>query len=231
MNFNQHANEYDLSGSITEELIRLYGTQCKLVITSKINRDLTFGDFSHIKSDNRSCFEVFAMPENSEEFEQYERLQSQFGIPTDTTINLYVSKICAYKLIQESQNSKNDYDVTEVDERIHNFIGSLFIIPSGKILEITDITLDCFGLNNVFLYNQQKNVYKFKCKTYIHKVANELENDMVVRGEELKQKQKENADMFNELEKYFDELTEIKEKQDLETNEYYKHTDDVFGRF
>ena len=206
MNFNQHANEYDLSGSITEELIRLYGTQCKLVITSKINRDLTFGDFSHIKSDNRSCFEVFAMPENSEEFEQYERLQSQFGIPTDTTINLYVSKICTYKLIQESQNSKNDYDVTEVDERIHNFIGSLFIIPSGKILEITDITLDCFGLNNVFLYNQQKNVYKFKCKTYIHKVANELE-------------------------KYFDELTEIKEKQDLETNEYYRHTDDVFGRF
>ena len=54
---------------------------------------------------------------------------------------------------------------------------------------------------------------------------------MVVRGEELKQKQKENADMFNELEKYFDELTEIKEKQDLETNEYYRHTDDVFGRF
>ena len=33
MNFNQHANEYDLSGSVTEELIRLYGTQCKLVIT------------------------------------------------------------------------------------------------------------------------------------------------------------------------------------------------------
>ena len=64
-----------------------------------------------------------------------------------------------------------------------------------------------------------------------NRVVKAIENDMVVRGEELKQKQKENADMFNELEKYFDELTEIKEKQDLETNEYYRHTDDVFGRF
>ena len=58
MNFNQHTNEYDLSGSVTEELIRLYGAPLKLIITKKINRDLTFGDFSHFKADKHSICTV-----------------------------------------------------------------------------------------------------------------------------------------------------------------------------
>ncbi|MGI7717467.1 hypothetical protein ACNGMK_09505 [Campylobacter coli] len=231
MNFNQHSNEYDLSGSVTEELIRLYGAPLKLIITKKINRDLTFGDFSHFKADNRACFEIFGMPENSEEFDQYERLQTQFGVLLDTSIGLYVSKISTFNLVQPSMNSKNEYDVTLPDSRIHDLIGSLIIVPSGKILEITEITLDCFGLNNVFLYNQYKNVYKFKCKTYVFRKSDELENDFVIRSDELLDKQTPNTDMHNELEKYFDELSSIKDKQQQETKDFYTNSDDVFGRF
>ena len=33
------------------------------------------------------------------------------------------------------------------------------------------------------------------------------------------------------LESYFDELTNIKEEQDLETKEYMENPDPVFGRF
>ena len=37
--------------------------------------------------------------------------------------------------------------------------------------------------------------------------------------------------MHNELEKYFDELSGIKDKQQQETKDFYTNSDDVFGRF
>ena len=86
-------------------------------------------------------------------------------------------------------------------------------------------------LNNVFLYNQYKNVYKFRCKTYIYKQSDELENDFIIRSDELLNKQSLNNDMHNELEKYFDELSGIKDKQQQETKDFYTNSDDVFGRF
>lgn len=232
MNFNLPIQEYDLSGSVTEELIRLYGAACKLVLTDKLGIDLTFGDFSHFKADNKSCFEIYAMPENSEEFDTYEKLQTQFGVPIETSISFYVSKISAYNLLQPSNNSKNEYSVTEPDERIRKLISSLIITPSGKIFEITDIILDCLGLNNAFLYTHSKNVYKFKCKTYVYKNADELDINGVVEDPDLYEKQKGyNNNTINELENYFDRLSDITKKQNNETKDYYSNNDDVFGRF
>lgn len=231
MNFNLHQNEYDLAGSQTQELIKLYGCCIKLLITQKINQEFIFGDFSHIKVDNKACYELYAMPENSEDFEQYERLQSQFGVPMDTSINLYISKISVFDLINPSENAINEYDVTIQDSRIKDLLGSLIIVPSGKILEVTNIVLDCFGLNNVFLYNQLKNVYKFQCKTYVHKNADEIETDNIIRDKDLNEKQGENLDMLNEINTYFDTLKEISEKQKNETDKYVQKNDDVFGRF
>lgn len=231
MNFNLHRNEYDLQGLQTEEFIRLYGACCKLILTKKINIDKTFGDFSHIKTDGRNCFEIFAYPENLDEFDQYERLQTQFGIPYDTSIGMYVSKITAYNLAQMSINSQNEYDVTLADKRIQDLIGSIIIVPSGKAVEIVEVSLDAVGLNNTFLYNNSKNVYRFRCKTYVFRAGDEIDSDMVIRNPELLEKQNANNDAFDIIGDYFDELTKTKQKQDEETNQYFNDTDDVFGRF
>lgn len=231
MNFNLHKSEYDLQGLHTEEFIRLYGVSCKLILTTKINIDSTFGDFSHIKTDGKNCFEIYAYPENLEEFDPYERLQSQFGIPYDTSIGLFVSKISLYELAQRSQNSQNEYDVTIPDQRIQELIGSILVMPSGKVLELVELYTDAPGVNNTFLYNNLKNVYKIRCKTYVFKQADEIDSDMIVRSPELLDKQPLNSDGFDVIGKYFDELTNIKRRQDTSTQDYFENTDDVFGRF
>jgi len=73
MNLNQRNNEYDLTGSLTEEVIRIYGVPLKILLADRINKEDTFGDHSHIKLDSAKMFEVYGLPENSDDFNEYER--------------------------------------------------------------------------------------------------------------------------------------------------------------
>jgi len=92
MNFNLNLqnNEYNLQNSLTDELIRIYGIPVRLVIAEKMNKDFTFGDFSHLKTTD--YHELFMLAENTEEFEQGELLSSQFGIIPESNINFFVSR-------------------------------------------------------------------------------------------------------------------------------------------
>ena len=231
MNFNLKSNEYDLQASQTRELIRLYGIPCKLLLAERVNKDLIFGDHSHIKVDNKSVFDIHLLPENSEEYDQMDKLQTQFGIPVETSVNFFVAKESINEKVQQSINvdSYNEFNILEPDDTIKRIISSLLIMPSGKILEITNVDFECVGTNNMFVYNYSKNVYKLFCKTYIHNVANEIEVDTTVTTEDSNAPLNNNT--FETLDQYFDELQNTSNKQSQVASEFVVKEDDVFGRF
>ena len=226
MNLNFRNNEYDLNGSMLDEVIRLYGVPLKLMLATRVNKDFTFGDHSHIKLDKNLVYEMYGLPENPEDFDEYERLETQFGMPIGQTMNIFISKNTALNLIKWSENSKNEIDITL--GMIHQLLSSLIILPGGKILEITNFDLDPPGLSNMFAFNKQKNVIRLMCKSYVHDDANEIDVDESVTGEPVENPNTEN---FESLEKYFDELVDIKVKQDEEAEDFNSYEDDVFGRF
>lgn len=231
MNLNYRSNEYDLIGAQTEELIRIYGVKIKWIFTEKIKQDKIFGEFSHFKANNKDCFEVYAMPENTDDFDDIERLQTQFpGVLGDGTINLFVSKITARDLMQKSENSQNQIDITAMDSTIQKLHGSLIVLPAGKVMEVTKIDLDAPGQNNLFINAINKNVYVVHCKTYIHKTANEISVDTQIKDPESIDQGK-TPDMFDTLDKYFDEMTKRNDAQKEEASERFEKVDPVFGRF
>jgi len=238
MNFNFSNKEYDLFATNAEEIIRLYGIPCRIVITDKVNKDIIFGDFSHFEANGGKTYDIYAMPENPEEFDVYDRLRSQFGIPNDTSINLFIAKPTAYELIQYSQNYQNEYDVTDASNNMEiykSLISSIIILPSGRLMEIVQIDEDTPGTSNAFLFNFAKVCYKFGCREYIPRKSDKLDVDAVIQdkdwSEELGQPKNDNTlnDLFST---YFDELTdEIPTKQDDDTSEYFKNEDNIFNRF
>lgn len=230
MNLNFKRNEYDLNGLQTEEVIRLYGICIKLILTEKINQGMTFGDFTHLKADNKSCFQVYAMPENTDDFDDFERLPTQFGLPLDGTVNFFISKITAYKMFQKSENTQNEFDITQTNETIQKLHGALIILPSGKIMEITKVDLDAIGANNLWLQSVDKNIFCIRCRTYIHSSANEIDVNADIVAQDNPDKVA--PDMFDSLEKYFDEMVERNDKQKAEISDRFeRESDEVFGRF
>ena len=231
MNLNYRSNEYELIGSQTEELIRIYGLKIKWIFTEKVKQDSIFGEFSHFKADNTSAFEIYAMPENTDDFDDIERLQTQFpGVLGDGTLNLFISKITARNLMQKSLNTQNQIDITAMDNTIQKLHGSLIILPAGKIMEVTKIDLDAVGGNNQFLNAIDKNVFLVHCKTYVHKTANEISVDTQIKDSESLDTGK-TPDMFDTLDKYFDEMVKRNETQKEEASKRFDKTDPVFGRF
>ena len=231
MNLNYRVNEYNLIGTQIEELIRIYGLKIKWIFTEKIKQDSIFGEFSHFKADNKSVFEVYAMPENTDDFDDIERLQTQFpGVLGDGTLNLFISKITARELMQKSLNTQNEIDITAMDKTIQRLHGSLIILPAGKVMEVTKIDLDVPGAGNQFLNAIDKVCYVVHCKTYIHKTANEISVDTQITDPESLDQGK-TPDMFDTLDKYFDEMVKRNETQKTEAQERFEKDDPVFGRF
>lgn len=68
MNFNYSKHpEYQLHTSLIEEAIKLYGILVKFLVTEKINKDdSVFGDYSHLKSDNSKIYDIYMLPDNTE---------------------------------------------------------------------------------------------------------------------------------------------------------------------
>lgn len=232
MNLNYRSNEYNLIGSQTEELIRIYGIKIKWIFTEKVKQDSIFGEFSHFKANNKDCFEVYAMPENTDDFDDIERLQTQFpGVLGDGTINLFISKITMRDMMQKSENSQNQIDITKMDSTIQKLHGSLIVLPAGKVMEVTKIDLDAVGMNNAYLHSIDKNVYCVHCKTYIHKTANEISVNVGIKDSESLDEGLKVPNMFDTLDKYFDEMTKRNDQQKDLASERFEKIDPVFGRF
>ena len=91
MNLNfSNQPEYDLYKSLIKEVIDTYGIKIKFLKTEKINIDNVLGDFSHMKTDKDKIFEMFALPENSESFDNTNYGFDSFGFLDFDNINLFV---------------------------------------------------------------------------------------------------------------------------------------------
>jgi hypothetical protein len=217
MNFNlSRTPDYKLQARLIDEIINLYGINCKFLKVEKINKDIeVFGDFSHIKIDNKKVFNVYLMPENTEEAMNMNMSFTQFGLYTTAAVNLFISRKSMEKIFPKIYTSKGIGDV----------IGNLIILPSGGIVEITDCQYEVPGVSNLFTNVDNKNVYRLSCITYNNKQQNEIDTTNAVQ------------ENFVTLENYFDELLQGNDAQDVaaftvdEEVAVVENVDSVFGRF
>lgn len=151
-NFNNYSNEYALSGRLTNELINLYGFNVNYIKTIKVNLDRIYGEITNLRADNDSVYNLSVYPENTAGFNDQNDILSKFGIMSFDSINLFVSY--------------SGYSEIYPDDNFKNGVGDLIVLPSKKVFEITEIDNQVAGVNNMFVYNNQKNTYLIKCKPY-----------------------------------------------------------------
>lgn len=163
MNFNFNSQpEYQLNTSLIEEVIKLYGILVKFLITEKINEDTTvFGDYSHMKSDNNKIYDIYMLPETSEDWDTGGFGMSQFGLMSLENIVLFAAK--------SSFNDPNRDEMSEI-------VGNLLVLPNNRVMEITNVEITTPGVNNLFTYKDAKSVYALTCKPHDFKLINELDS-------------------------------------------------------
>lgn len=195
MNFNfTQQSECQLNTSLVEEMIRLYGIQVKFLVTEKINRDdIVFGDHSHLKTDSSKIFDIYVLPESSDDWDT-----SNFGITSFGLVNFENITLFAAKSSFDPRPEDN------VDDP-HEIVGNLIVLPNNKVMEITSCDTTVPGINNLFTYNDAKSVYKLVCKPYDFKLINEVDKMDISQ---------EPGVPYETLNHYFDELIGVKTEQD-----------------
>lgn len=162
-NLNNKKQDYALSGAVTHELIDMYGLVVRYFSTELINEDNVLNEFQHLKIDNIKSFDISVYPEDLEEYKNNDDILSKFGFTSTSSTNFFISAKTVSKIL-DSQN-----DITQM-------IGGVIKVPSGKLLEITNVDIEVPGINNLFLYNNQKNVFLLKTKPYAYNI-DEIDND------------------------------------------------------
>lgn len=198
MNFNfSHSNEYNLHTNLTDEFIKLYGIQSKLILTKKENSDsVVFGDWSSIKTDGENIFDVHLYSENTAEFDgSYDF--TEFGFASSDSTTVYISSVEAY-----------EYGLT-----IEKMLSSLIVLPSNKVLEVTDVEHQVPNINNLWAYSDAKTAFKLTLRTYEFKLHDNIDqsdivNTLEVDSEEsnIEEDVQETLDAYQSLDNYFDTL-------------------------
>jgi hypothetical protein len=159
MNFNSSQKpEYDLFRSTTNEFINLYGLECKYIKTDKINKDFTFGEYSHLAIDSQNIFSISLKLSNDESWDGG-NVFSKFGLSNLDTSDAFVSAITMETIHPNITNL--------IGSGWDEIIGNLVVFPSGKIMEITNFNHEVQGSNNLFPFSDKKNIYKLTLKQYI----------------------------------------------------------------
>lgn len=202
MNFNiNNQPEYNLNTSLIEETINLYGVGIKFLLVQKINNDdLVFGDFSHIKTDSDKSFDMMALPETSESYDEQGLDFSQFGMLNIDTINLFISRKSIDLVFDDIDSGKG----------FEGILGNLIVLPNNRIIEITDFQYEVPGINNMFTETARKSVYKLTCKTYDAKLINEIDKVDIASQETI-----ETVGEYATLDSYFSELKDSQEELDI----------------
>lgn len=228
MNFNfSKQPEYALNTSLTQEMINLYGVLTKFLITEKINEDVNvFGDYSHMKSDSNKIYDIYMLPETTEDWDPSGNGGfSQFGLINDEMISLFAS----YSNF-EAMGADLDY-----------ITGNLIVLPNNKIMEVVDTSYEVPGVNNLFVYDDTKSVVRLTCKPYDNKLIQELDSVDIDYDNDPQAP-------YTTLDTYFQELIDDATAQDTEAEVtpqvtvnqnnvkvqkpiIDKSEDDVFGSF
>lgn len=216
MNLNfSNQPESDLNKSLIKEVIDTYGIKIKFLKTEKINIDNVLGDFSHMKTDKDKIFEMFALPENSESFDNTNYGFDSFGFLDFDNINLFVAK--------------DDFnDICELKDIVSNLI----VLPNNKVMEITNCEYMVPGINNLFTYNDSKSVYKLSCKPHEFKLVSEVKdehliNELKVEDPNRKYFGKVQTSLYKDTKDVFENTKSDEELKEIET-ENYKALDDYF---
>lgn len=209
MNFNfTHSNEYSLNNSLICECIKLYGIEAKLLKTEKINLDKeVFGDWSSIKTNSSDVFTIHLLPDNAENFDFSNYQFGDFGFLNTEQTSVYCSAQECLKL---------GFDT-------NSLMSSLVVLPSNKVMEITNIEILNPGVNNLWAYSDAKCVFKLSLNTYNFKLHDEIKNsditatlDIPESDKCIKDKIEDEIDSIDALDNYFEKLIKTKKEQDFE---------------
>ena len=200
-NFNNYDNEYTLSDNLTAELIELYGLTVSYIKTEKVGKTKTLSEYQFLRADNESVYKINVYPENTAGYDNQNDLLSKFGMLMFDNINMFISR--------------TKFETIFPDKDFLRAVGDLIVMPSKQIFEIADVEAQVPGLNNMFLYDNQKNVYSLKLKPYNY---NQDQIDIV-------------GDIdIPDFSSIFDNQAKIDEKVDQQAeSKAIKNMDPVFG--
>lgn len=213
MNFNfSHTNEYNLNINLIDEFIRLYGIESKLLLSKKENIDIeVFGDWSNIKTNNKDVFDIHLYSENADNFERSEYQFTEFG----------------FNLLDNFAGFISIKEVEKFNLSIEKLISALVILPSNKILEITDVEYQTPGINNLWAYSDKKSAYKLTLRTYEFKLHDHIEQESSINTLEVENVEniEETEKAYNVIDGYFETL--LKQEEDIENEAEIKELNSV----
>ena len=161
---NSRKPEVDLYKSLIDESIEIYGIPCKYLYSEKMNKNIVFKDFSHMKVEELnpdSYKDIFLLPENAEDWEG-DVVYNNFGFYNQWTQHLYISRQTVLDLYP-------DFD--EIGRSV--LVNSLIVTPAGTVLEITNVETYDPNINNLWAFADRTSMYKLAVKIYDHNIADE----------------------------------------------------------
>lgn len=204
MNFNFFKSPtYNLNSHLIEEVISLYGIDVKFLLVEFINKDETiFKDFQHIKTDKKKVFDMKALPENTESFDNTNYAFADFGFLDFDNITLF---------IHVSQFNKINVEMNKI-------IGNIIVLPSNKVMEITDLQFMVPGINNAFTEDNDKSVYRIVCKPYEFKNIDEINHEHIKYSEKRTEEMIPDTILnnYDALDDYFSEILKDDKKREHE---------------
>ena len=211
MNFNlTNSREYKLYGNITLELIKLYGIPCKYLKVKRLHENEVFGDFQRLKVNDEDTFEISVLPIETDNYGGDVSLDV-FGLSNRESLTIIVSSYELQRIHPKIHKGEgNNYDFV---------LGNIVVFESGKIMEVCGFSPQVEGINNLFTFAEDKNVYRMNLKTYFGSEIQNLESSLEV---------------FKELESIPELDSKKREKQNLEIKKTFKRKSDedfnsVFG--
>ena len=209
LNFS-HKAEYKLHNDLIDDMIKMYGVSCKLIITLKQNIDFTvFGDWSNIKTNGTNIFDVMVYPAEAGDIERPEYQFSEFGLNYIYGNEVYVS-------------SKS---LATLGLNLEALYSALIVFPSNQVMEITDVDFKVPGVNNLWAYTDLKSVIKLTLNSYQFKLHDDIQDKDLVNTLEVEadspEKIEENIEISDEnfkvLDNYFESILNTKTDQDIES--------------
>lgn len=214
MNLNfSHKNEYSLNKKLINELINTYGIETKLIVCEKNHVDKNvFGDWDSINTKNSNVYCIHLLPENTDD------LSSQFpfgdfGFNSLDTTDVFMSAF---------DFERNNF-TTEI------LLSSLIVLPSNKVMEITNVEHKVPGINNLWGYSDEKSAYKLSLRTYEFKLHDEMDSKLMVSttsefskefsDDDIESELDEKKESYDALDNYFERL--------LKTNKDIKYEAEV----
>ena len=204
MNFNFSGTPaYNLNSHLIEEVINLYGIDIKFLRVEYINKDETiFKDFQHIKTDKKNIFEMKALPENMDSSDSQGYSFQDFGFLDFNTLNLFI----------------HTSEFQKVGLELNQIISNIIVLPSNKVLEITDVQFIVPGINNAFTQDDYKSVYKVVCRPYEFKVQDEVQPQHLEHSKERSEKMIPDSILrdYDALDNYFNEIIKDAKEREYE---------------